>query len=145
MVFFTSTNDLKWDPKFKAGLQTVKTVKENKFLGITADNSPRFPAHITNVTSKTKKRINIIRCLSSNCLETQRTLYIHYIRAVMEYASSSWIPWISNSNLLILQRLQNQALRSIAGLHKDCPVDFLHLETGIELLRNRYEKIDDIL
>ena len=149
MVFSTSTNDLKWDPKFKAGLQAVKTVKENKFLGITVDNSLRFPAHITNVTSKSKKRINIIRCLSSkdwgNCLETQRTLYIQYIRAVMEYASSSWTPWISNSNLLILQRLQNQALRSIAGLHKDCPVDFLHLETGIEPLRNRYEKIDDIL
>ena len=149
MVFSTSTNDLKWDPKFEAGSQVVKTVKENKFLGITVDNSLRFPTHISNVSTKCKKRINIIRCLSNkdwgNCLETQRTLYIQYIRAVMEYASSSWTPWISKTNLLVLQRLQNQALRSIAGLYKDCPVDFLHLETGIEPLINRYEKIDDIL
>ena len=63
----------------------------------------------------------------------------------MEYASCSWTPWISKTNLLAIQRLKNQALRSIAGLHKDCPVDFLHLETGIEPLTNRYEKIDDIL
>ena len=65
MVFPTSTKDLKWDPKFKAGLQTVKTVKENKFLGITVDNSLRFPTDITNVASKSKKRISIIKCLSS--------------------------------------------------------------------------------
>ena len=127
----------------------MKTVKENKFLGITVDNSLRFPTHINNVSSKSRKRINIVRCLSNkdwgNSVETQRTLYIQYVRAVMEYASSSWTPWISKTNLLSLQRLQNQALRSIAGLHKDCPVDFLHLETGIEPLNNRYEKIDDVL
>ena len=35
MVFSTSSNDLKWDSKFEAGSQVVKTVKENKFLGIT--------------------------------------------------------------------------------------------------------------
>ena len=127
----------------------MKTVKENKFLGITVDNSLRFPTHINNVSSKSRKRINIVRCLSNkdwgNSVETQRTLYIQYVRAVMEYASSSWTPWISKTNLLSLQRLQNQALRSIAGLHKDCPVDFLHLETGIEPLNNRYEKIDNVL
>ena len=116
MVFLTSTNDLKWDPKFKAGDQTVKTVKENKSLGITVDNSLRFPTHISNVSSKCRKRINIIRCLSNkdwgNSLETQRTLYIQYVRAVMEYASSSWTPWISKTNLLAIPRLQNRATLS---------------------------------
>lgn len=43
-----------------------------------------------------------------------------------------------------LQKVQNQACRAIASLAKTCPVDFLHLETGIEPLADRLEKNDDI-
>ena len=42
------------------------------------------------------------------------------------------------------QVIQNAALRSIAGLFKTCPEDFLHLETGIKPLKYRYEDNDDI-
>ena len=39
-----------------------------------------------------------------------------------------------------LQVVQNHALRSIVGLAATCPVDFLHLETGIEPLEDRFSK-----
>ena len=58
---------------------------------------------------------------------------------VLEYASSSWSSWISNSNSL--QKVQNAALRSIANLYQSCLEDFLHLETGV---RCRYQKNDDV-
>ena len=149
MVISSSNRDGAWDPMFHAGDQDVDPVKDHRFLGVKVDNSLRFTTHVSTVADTSRKRVNIIRCLSSkdwgNTLETQRSLYIQYIRAVLGYASSSWVPWISNSNLQILQRIQNQALRSIAGLCRDCPVDFLHLETGIEPLINRYQKNDEII
>jgi ribonuclease HI len=40
--------------------------------------------------------------------------------------------------------VQNEALRSIGGLAKTCPVDFLRLETNVEPLSQRHEKIDEI-
>ena len=43
-----------------------------------------------------------------------------------------------------IERVQNAALRAIAGLAKGCPVDFLRLETGVEPLYLRMEKNDDI-
>ena len=64
LVSSTSNADLKWDPRFKAGSQIVKTVKENKFLGFIVENSLRFPTRINNISGKSRKRINIIRCLS---------------------------------------------------------------------------------
>ena len=72
-------------------------------------------------------------------------LYLQSARTCLEYESSSWSPWISDSNMNRLQRIQNQALRSITRLAKTCQTDFLHLEAGIEPLRDRFEKIDDII
>ena len=63
---------------------------------------------------------------------------------MLEYASSSWSSWIADTNLQKLQVIQNAALRSVAGLFKTCPEDFLHLETGVKPLKYRYEDNDDI-
>ena len=41
--------------------------------------------------------------------------------------------------------MQREALRAIVGLTKDCLRDFLHLAAGIELLGERFNKIDKIL
>ena len=62
----------------------------------------------------------------------------------LEYASSSWSPWCSDSNINQLQVIQNAALRSIAGHYMSCPEDFLQLKTGIKPLKQRFEDNDDI-
>ena len=77
-------------------------------------------------------------------LETQRSLYITYIRMALEYASAGWTSWISQSSLRSLQTVQNAGLRSVGNLYKTCPQDFLHLETGVEPLKYRYQQNDDI-
>ena len=148
MVISSSRNDTSWDPQVTAGEQQVKFTQDYKFLGVTIDNSLRFSKHVSNITTKCRKRVNIIKCLSSkdwgSTLETQRTLYLTYIRLVLEYSSPGWTPWISETLLTTLQRIQNSALRSVANLHQSCPEDFLHLETGIPPLKDRYQQNDDI-
>ena len=149
MVIASSRKDTTWDPEFNARGKRIETVEEYRFLGVTTDNNLRFNSHVSNIVAKTRKRVNIIRCLSSKdwgcSLEQQRSLYITYIRMVLEYASPGWSSWISESSLRTLQTVQNAALRSIASLYKSCPEDFLHLETGIEPLRYRYQQNDDII
>ena len=82
---------------------------------------------------KGMKRVNVIKCMRAkdwgNSLETQRTLYIQYVRSALEYASPSWHDWIADVHLQRLQRIQNEALRSVASLAKTCTQDMLHLET----------------
>ena len=80
-----------------------------------------------------------------NSLETQRTIYLQYIRPALEYASPSWSPWISETNMNTLQRVQNDALRAVVGSTATCPVDFLHLETNVEPVRARLAKNDQLL
>ena len=146
MVTAVAQNDLKWEPTLMAEETKIKTVSEYKFLGGNVDNDLRFRGHVNKVVEKGTNRVRILKCMSGkswgNSLEQQRKLYIQYCRISMEYSSRSWAPWISKSNLKRIQRVQNDAMRSIAGLSKTCPQDFLHLETGLEPIKSRFKKLD---
>ena len=95
-----------------------------------------------------RKRNRIIKTLAhkewGNSLEVQRALYLQWVRSGLEYAASSWSSWISDTKMLQLERIQREALRSMAGLTKTCPEEFLNLETGVEPLAMRFLKIDEI-
>ena len=148
LVLSTNNADHKWDPQLTVEGTPIKTCQEYKFLGTTVDGGLRFTKHIENTIAKGRKRVNIIKCLSGKewgqQLETQRKIYLTYIRSCLEYASPCWWPCISDPNKKKLERIQNSALRSIVGLYKTTPTDFLQLETDIEPLHHRLDKIDII-
>ena len=149
MVISSSTQDQGWNPELTAHGKEIEPVKDMRFLGITISNNMWFKGHIDNVVAKCTKRNKIIKCMSTktwgNSQETQKNLYLQYNRSAIEYASSSWFSWISNTNLSRIQRIQNDALRSAAGLAKTCPIDFLHAETGVEPLKDRLQKNDMVM
>jgi ribonuclease HI len=148
LVISSSTADTAWEPELRAGPDAIKTVNSYRFLGVTVDNGLRFNEHMELLLDKCRRRVNIIKCLAwrdwGNSLEVQRTLYLQYVRSCLEYATSSWRGWSSQTSLLKAERVQNEALRSIGGLAKTCPVDFLRLETNVEPLSHRQKKIDEI-
>ena len=149
MVISSDTKDTSWDIGLFAEDTQIETVKHYPFLGNKLDNGLYFGAHTEKMAVKCRKRNRVIKALAwkewGNQLETQRTLYIQWIRSCLEYASSSWSPWISNTNTLKLERIQREALRGMTGLAKTCQSDFLHLEAGVEPLPARFEKMDEIL
>ena len=149
MVISTAKGDRDWDPKVTADGDKIKTAQVYPFLGVKVENDLWFKMHINAAVDKGKKRVNIIKCMSNkswgNALEMQIQLYHQYVRSALGYASPSWSAWISKTDRERLQRVQNDALRSAAGLTKTCPIDFLHLETGVEPLAIRLEKIDQAL
>ena len=149
MIFTTSPEDKEWKPDLKADDVPIEIVPTYKFLGVTADRDLRFLEHVDTIVAKCRKRINILRCLANkdwgNSVDIQSMLYKQYIRPILEYASPAYNSLISNDTRKKLQRIQNQALRAIASLAKTCPIEFLHLETGIEPIQDRLEKIDDIM
>ena len=56
-----------------------------------------------------------MKCLAGKdwgqSLETQRALYITYIRSALEYAAPAWHPWISKDWRIKLDVVQNDSLR----------------------------------
>ena len=148
MMISTSAADKSWDPHFMAGENRIDNVTEYRFLGVTIDENLHFTKHIANAMDKARKRVNILKCMSTkdwgNSVDTQRRLCLGYVMSVLEYGSSSWNGWISETNRKKLQKILNQALRSITNMTLTCPIDFLHLEAGIEPIASRLAKNDDI-
>ena len=106
----------------------------------------RFKTHTKVTIKKATKRVNIMKCMAGKewgqSWETQRNLYLSYVRTTLEYASPSWYPWLSETKKRKLERVQNEALRSISGLTKPCPEDFLRVEANIEPLAKRMKNND---
>ena len=97
----TRADDYKRDPGLKLNGKDVAPVEIYKFLGIQADNGIRFNKCVNANVKKNLEKVNIMRCLGGKdwgqTMESQKSVYMGYIRSCLEYASSSWWPWISKT------------------------------------------------
>jgi len=121
----------------------LRNVREQRVLGIIFD-SPKltFSAHIEHLRVECRKRINILKIISSKRWGANRNLlrrvYISFIRSKMEYGSVVF----GNSsarNLKKLEVLQNQALRCILGARKTTPIASLEVESFIPPIELRFK------
>ena len=89
-----------------------KLVESYRFLGVTVDNGLRFTEHISSVIEKSRKRVQILKCMAwkywGNTIEVQRTLYLQFCRSVLEFSSSAFTPLIEKTKLEQLERIQNE-------------------------------------
>lgn len=135
-----------WEPNLKLGKKEkkIRVVNEYKFLGVIIDSQLRFDKHLDKITTKAKKRVNIVKHMAGKDwgqgLETQAKLYKTYARSGIEYASPSYYPMLGVKKREKLETIQNEALRSMVGAARRCPADFLRLEAGIEPLEARMKK-----
>lgn len=72
----------------------IKTVEEVRDLGILIDRWFHFGHHIEQLTMKCRQLVGSIKHYSNGnfTLETQRILYLAYVRSRLEYASAIWNP-----------------------------------------------------
>ena len=54
------------------------------------------------------------------------------VRSKLDYAAPAWQPWLSDTNLSCLDRLQNRSLRLITGQLVSAPLEALRLEADVQ-------------
>ena len=108
-----------------------------KLLGVYLDTFFSFNYHCGQVTTRVKKRNNVLKALAGTSWGQQKeTLQMTYKalgRSIANYAAPVWSTNASTSSIGSLQKAQNEALRIITGAHKMSSIDHLHCET--EMLR----------
>jgi len=122
-------------PRASLNNTPIPHTHSTKILGVTYNTSMTFTPHIANIKTKCTPRLNALRTLTGTTFgqhkETTSLVYKQYKRAVMDHASPSWAPDLSDSNHKTLQTIQNNALRIITGCTQTTPTDHLHHETKI--------------
>ncbi len=104
---------------------------------MTLESDCSWDEHITAITSKARKTMNILRKLKTELdRKSLESLYYSQVRPILEYADCVWL----NCNIQDKERLESvqlEALRIITGAPRGTSHALLYEETGIEPLEKR--------
>ncbi|XP_026315738.1 uncharacterized protein LOC113227079 [Hyposmocoma kahamanoa] len=118
----------------------LETVDSVKYLGLWLDRTLRWGRHIRETKQKVEKFTNIFKVLAGPGWGVHpkhlRRLYIALVRSRLDYASFLYDSG-SNSQLMQLDRIQNQYLRVIGGFIKSTPIHVMENELCLPPLNTR--------
>ena len=134
--FFTrSTKLAKHSPKIDVDGTEIELSPTPRLLGVILDQKLTFKAHIDKIEKNSTNKLKMLAAISNSewgwRKQILRRCYLAHFRSMFDYAGSSWLPWISDSNIQKLDRLQNQALRMICRQAKTSPLEGLRLECEV--------------
>ena len=145
-VYSTFTNSpkaSKQELEIRVEGQKVSKDKEPTYLGVQLDSRLTLNKHVDNLKKKATKRLALVKRLAStnwgSDINTLRSLYIGYIRSVLDYNQCLQIS-SSKSTQAVLDKIQNHALRFICGGMRSTPTSTCEIHTNIEPLGLRREK-----
>ncbi|CAB0007164.1 unnamed protein product [Nesidiocoris tenuis] len=124
--------------------QVIPHANEAKYLGITMDARLRWKHHIkkkkVELTAKFRKMYWLIGRKSKLSIQNKLTLYNQVLKPVWTYGAQLW-GCTAPSNREIIQRFQNNVLRSIVDAYRYTRNARLHLELKVplvdEVIRNQ--------
>ena len=125
--FSTWSNDRSWTPSIFIGNRKVHVNTTPRLLGVILDRSLTFNAHIKKLTTSLASSIRIIRATAHTSWGWRRTTL-----KMAFHAAPAWQPWLSETNLTNLDRLQNRSLRLITGQLVCTPLEALRLEADVQ-------------
>lgn len=126
----------------KINEQTIETVRNIKYLGVTIDRYLSFGGHIRTLSEKLRDRQNMLKALSGIKKGSQVMIQIYesLIRSAAEFG------WTAHNhtcetNIRKLEVINNQCLRHATGLTRSTPLNILCAVNGQDSIRLRLEYI----
>ncbi|KYN02860.1 hypothetical protein ALC62_06310 [Cyphomyrmex costatus] len=113
-----------------------------RFLGVYLDPKLSGDKHMDHIIAKGKRVFAVLSILrgtwwgANPCLLLN--IYSAMIRASFEYASLIFA-LKRNQSAIKLQRIQNQSIRLACGYRNSTPINVMHAETKLPLLKQRFE------
>nr|KAG5712850.1 hypothetical protein BaRGS_007447 [Batillaria attramentaria] len=142
LVVFSRTNGAKNAMSIKIGNVTIKPCSEAKFLGVTLNERLRWQPHISNLTAKAARSVNLIKILSAGRWATPRSL-IHLtnalVRSRLTYGCEAFFA-LSKAEFLKLERVELAALKTAIGARKGARNDLVYQEAGWLPLREECKR-----
>ena len=144
MIISKKLHKQNYPPLFLNGTQLDKVNKHTQ-LGITFNDKLTWDDHIRDKCSTASKRLTLLKRLGSKVpRETRLTIYISFIRPVLEYGSCLFD---NCSDLLsqMLEDVQRQAALTITQAYRNTSHKSLLKELGLDTLSQRRAKSKLIL
>ena len=93
--------------------QTLETVKEGKYLGVTISNNLTWTRHTENVIGKGNKTLAFLRRNFTDCTTQVKAvtyMYTTMVRPTLEYETTVWDPYLQK-DIKAVEHVQRRAAR----------------------------------
>ena len=111
--------------------EVIERGTELKYLGITFDRTLSFGTHVDNTITKARKGPSAVKVMAS-AMMPQRILFLMMqlvVLSVIDYGLG--LLTLSNTQLERLERIQNEAMRTVLGCTRDTPIACLRHILGL--------------
>lgn len=139
-VHFCRLRKPHYDPLLYLKENTIETVQAIKFLGLTFDSKLNWQEHIQLVNTKCRQSLNILKVLAHTKWgadpKSLLMIYKALILSKIDYGSIAYSS-ARRSQLDILDKIQNVAIRYCLGAFPTTPVQSLYCESALMPLEQR--------
>ena len=121
----------------------IETTHNLKILGLIFNNKYKWNNHIEQLNTELTKKLNIIKCLANNKMETDPIAIISVIKAIIISKINYGLylyQQAAKTKLNTIKRTLNTAMRSALGAKKSTPTINLYYEADIDTIENLIEK-----
>ena len=119
--------------------EAIECTNSVRYLGIHFDRMLTYKMQVESTKLRCKKGLSALKAMASKGIE-QRHLFLLYqsvILSVIDYGLG--LTTLSQSNLLKLDRVQNEAMRVILGTTKDTPIETMRYLLDLPSMETRHK------
>ena len=140
IMIFNYTNKYQFSTRLSLKDKNLEEVSETKLLGTIVTNDLKWHKNTQRIIKKANARMQLLRILSTfnASWNDLKTIYVSFIRSLLEQSCTIWHSGLTNDNRNDLERVQKSALKIILkNKYKNYQnaLNFLELEN----LENRRE------
>ena len=112
---FNFTNDYQFSSRLRLDGEVLETISETRLLGVLVNDSLTWDLNTKSLVKRANARMRILHKLVefSVPVDDLITIYIMYIRSILEQSCQVWHSSLTFDNLTDLERVQKNALRII--------------------------------
>ena len=116
-MIFNYTNNYQFTTRLKLNNVNLEVINEAKILGTILTNDLKWDKNTQYLVKKANKRMQLLRKLASFGAPTDdlKTIYILYIRNILEQSSTVWHSMLTLENREYLERVQKSCFRILLG------------------------------
>ena len=112
-IIFNFTNNYQFLTRLTLNSETIEIVPETKLLGTIILNNLKWDSNTANLVKRANSRMVLLRKLSEFGAprEDLKTIYISYIRSVLEQSAAVWHFSLTEQNKQDLERVKKKCLQ----------------------------------
>ena len=117
VMIFNFTEKYKFTTRLVLNSETVEVVNKAKLLGVIITDDLKWEENTKYLVKKANSRMELLRKVASftSSIEDKKTIYIQYVRSILEQSCVVWHSSLTQENCEDLERVQKSAIRIILG------------------------------